>query len=812
METKPYKARYAIMLSVMIVVIALFLVRLIQWQVIQADYYDDLIDSGEKYTVTGEAVRGEIYDVNGVELAVNLTGYKIVLNKIYIENEELNDIISRLIDIMDECGEYWTDELPILLDESGEYVFDEEKRDEIDTLKSKNELNMNPYSTADECMVKLVERYECEKFPKEQQRNIVSVRYNMTRMAYSMTQPYTFADSISTNTMSIVTERMNDVRGVTVESTAIRKYTNGTIAPHIVGVTGLISQDEYTELQSKGYSYTDSLGKSGIEYAYESELRGTAGTKTYEIEPDGNVFISESRSTKPGNSVYLTIDARMQVVAQKALKEAVKEANDYAKEVDDKSMGADCKGAAVVMLNVKDFSVICAANYPSYDLAKYYDDYSKLATDETVPLFDRAFMGALAPGSTFKPLVASAALEEKKISIHTSITCDGVYTTGGLRLWCMGYHGDQDLYNAMKNSCNVYFAETGRLLGIENMDAYAKRCGLGIKTGVEVTESAGTLAGPEYSELMGSEWYESFVSQAAIGQSDNQFTPLQLATYAATLANNGKRMRTHVVDKVVSYSGEDIIYQSEPELVEEMGVSEKNLKEVQKAMNIAASNYDALSDFDMDIAGKTGTAENSGSDHANFICYAPYDNPQIAIGVMVEHGAKSYVAINVAKKLINAYFKGEGIKDIPEIGVTVITKEHEESSKENSKADKNNKKTQTSKAEAQTSQSSSASSAPDDDTGSSSSAQEDEDAHNSSAETDETASPDDDTAQDNTAPDEDDDTGQDYIDPDDGTDDDYYEPDDDTGDDYYEPDDYYEADDEEYEDEEYYEPDEETGE
>ena len=831
METKPYKARYAIMLSVMLVVIALFLVRLIQWQVIQADYYDDLIDSGEKYTVTGEAVRGEIYDVNGVELAVNLTGYKIVLNKIYIDNEDLNDIISRLVDIMDECDEYWTDELPILLDENGEYVFDEEKQDEIDTLKSKSELNMNPYSTAAECMVKLVERYECEKYPKEQQRNIVSVRYNMTRMAYSKTQPYTFADSISTNSMSIVTERMNDVKGVTVESTAIRTYTNGTIAPHIVGVTGLISQDEYTELQSKGYSFTDSLGKSGIEYAYESELRGTAGTKTYEIEPDGNVLIEESQSTKPGNSVYLTLDARMQVVAQKALKEAVKEANDYAKEVDDKSMGADCKGAAVVVLNVKDFSVLCAANYPSYDLSKYYDDYSKLATDETVPLFDRAFMGALAPGSTFKPLVASAALQEKKITIHTSITCDGVYTTGGLKLWCMGYHGDQDLYNAMKNSCNVYFAETGRLLGIENIDAYAKRCGLGIKTGVEVTESAGTLAGPEYSELMGSEWYESFVSQAAIGQSDNQFTPLQLATYAATIANNGKRMRTHVVDKVVSYSGKDIIYQSEPEIVDEMGVSEKNLKEVQKAMNIAASNYDALSGFDINIAGKTGTAENSGSDHANFICYAPYDDPQIAIGVMVEHGAKSYVAINVAKKMINAYFKGEGIKDIPDIGVTVVTKEHEESSKEsskeNSKADKNKKKTQTSKVESQVSGNSNSSSASNGDTRNNSSAPVAENTHNSRENTEETTTPEDDISQEDTLPDDDDeDTGQEYIEPDDdtgqydgdtddGDGEDYYEPDDDTGEDYYEPDDgdggdYYEPDEDTGED--YYEPDDDDGE
>ena len=671
-EQKHSKVRAGVLLTIMIAVLSLFLVRLIQWQVVQSGYYDTLADSTVKYTVRSEALRGEIYDVNGVELAVNLTGYKITLNKVYLKDEELNEIIVRLVQIMEECHEQWIDELPILTDENGRYIFDEEKEDEIRELKSRRNLNMNPYSTASECMVMLAKRYECEDYLPAQQRDIISVRYHMTQTAYSYTQPYTFAEGISANTMAIVTERLNQVKGVAVEATALRQYTNGTTAPHIVGVTGLISQEEYSELKSKGYSYTDRIGKNGIEAAFENELRGASGTKTYEVAADGSVREYESESTKPGNSVYLTLDARLQVVAQDALKAAVKEANDYAKQVDDKTMGADCTGAAVVMLNVKDFSVICAANYPSYDLAKYYDDYTKLATDKKVPLFDRAFMGALTPGSTFKPLVASAALEEKKITVHTSIECNGVYTKGGLKLWCMGFHSHQDLYHAMMNSCNVYFAETGRLLGIESMDTYARRCGLGVKTGVEVLESAGTLAGPEYSELMGSEWYDSFVSQAAIGQSDNQFTPLQLATYAATIANDGKRLRTHVVDRVESYYGSEILYRNQGEPVEEMGVSEKNLREVQKAMHMTAQNYEALQGFSIDMAGKTGTAENSGSDHANFICYAPFDDPQVAIGVMVEHGAKSYVAINVAKKLLSAYFLGEGVKEIPKIGVKQI--------------------------------------------------------------------------------------------------------------------------------------------
>ncbi len=656
MEKKPLKARYAVMISTILVITAVLLARLIQWQVVESNYYNRIATTSTTYTVSTDALRGEIFDVNGVELAVNLTGYRVVINKLYMPDDKLNETIVRLVDILEHCGEEWIDELPILMDNNGGYYFDEEKQSEITELKSKQNLNMNPYATAEECMLRLVDRYDCTDYKARQQRDIISVRYRMSRTSYSRTQPYVFADGISANAMSVIAERMNSVKGVTVEATAIRTYTNGTTAPHIVGVTGLISQEEYSELKSKGYSYNDRLGKSGIEAAYETSLRGSAGSKTYEVNSEGEVRLRDTQSTKPGNSVYLTIDSKLQKVAQKALKEAVKEANDYSKEVKDKNMGSDCRGAAVVVLNVKDFSVLCAACYPSYDLSKYYDDYTKLATNKDVPLFDRAFMGALTPGSTFKPLVASAALQEKKITTHTSIRCDGVYTTGGLKLWCMGFHGEQDVYHAMVNSCNVFFAETGRLLGIDNIDKYAKRAGLGVKTGVEVPESSGTLAGPEFSSLMGSEWYASFVSPAAIGQSDNQFTPLQLATYAATLANNGKRLKTHVVDRVVSYSGKDVIYQSEPVEVEDLGVSESNLREVKKAMYQAASSYIPLQGYSIPLAGKTGTAENNGSDHANFICFAPYDNPQIAVGVMVEHGAKSFVAINAAKKVLNAYF------------------------------------------------------------------------------------------------------------------------------------------------------------
>ena len=574
-------------------------------------------------------------------------------------DKRLNDSIVRAVEAVENAGAKWKDTFPIVIDKNGDYAFDGEKSDSVAQLKSKDRLNMNPYSTADECMAILAEKYDCKGYNKKQTRDIASIRYNMENTGYSYTNPYVFADGITESQMLSLSEKLNDIKGISVESYAVRKYENGTTAPHVVGVTGLISAEEYDELKDKGYGYTDIIGKNGIEQAFEKELRGKGGSQTFEMDSKGNVSLLKSTAAVQGNSIHLTIDTRLQKVAQQALADAVKYANDYSRWMGNECMGGDCKGAALVMLDVRDFSVICAASYPTYDLEEYYSDYEKLANDTASPMFDRAFQGALAPGSTFKPVVASAALQEKKITTDTYIDCEGVYTQNGLKLWCMGYHGWVNMYHAIEDSCNVFFAETGRLLGIDNLQKYAKRCGLGVKTGVETGESSGTLAGPEYSEKMGTQWNEASVSPAAIGQSDNQFTPLQLATYAATIANNGVRLKTHVVDKITTYDGRKTIYQSQPEKVDEMGVSMENLKEVQKAMNMAANAYGIINTFDIQVAAKTGTAENNGSDHSNFICYAPFDKPEIALAVMIEHGTASYTAMSTAYTMLDAYFHSE---------------------------------------------------------------------------------------------------------------------------------------------------------
>jgi penicillin-binding protein 2 len=320
------------------------------------------------------------------------------------------------------------------------------------------------------------------------------------------------------------------------------------------------------------------------------------------------------------------------------------------------------------VLDVSDFSILAAATYPTYDLSQYVSDsdyYTELLEDSTNPLFNRAFNGAFTPGSVYKPCVAAAALEEGVLTSSTKITCNHTYEyyAPSYTPTCLGYHGALTVTSALAYSCNIFFYDTGRQLGIENMDLYSKSFGLGTTTGVEIGESEGTLASPSYRISNGGTWQPGDVIQAAIGQSDNAFTPLQLATYCATIANNGTRLKTHLVDKITDYTRDTVLSQTEAEEVETVSVSAENLKIVQEGMREVCTIGTASStfgDYGIAVAGKTGTAENPGhSDNTVFIGYAPYDNPQIAVAVVIEYGTSGVYSTGVAKDIFDAYFYGK---------------------------------------------------------------------------------------------------------------------------------------------------------
>lgn len=654
MDTERYRRRGILVLIIALVFFAVFVVRLFLWQVVEGDKYKDIALNSTTFSLSSNSTRGEILTSDGKPLATNKTIYNITFKKNYVKEESLNGTIQKVLKIMKIRNEKWVDMLPIKYSNGGySFTNDDTTQDSLTFLQGESMLDTGVYTMPQQYMEDLIKRYKCENIKdKNEQRDVISVRFNMERQNFSSVNDYTFAEDVSNDMMQIICENNQKFDGVEITTTVERQYLNGTLAPHIVGTVGQINAEEYEDKKDKGYGYNDLIGKFGIERVFESQLRGEAGKAYIERNNNGSVVRTvEAQDAKPGNSVWLTIDSELQKIADDSLK--------YNVDTCHSEEAKDCVAGAVVMLDVKDFSVLAAATYPSYDLSKYnnYKYYSKLANDETSPLYSRAFSGAFAPGSVFKPCVALAGLEEGKITENSIIVCTqnyDYYPTDIVR--CMGYHNGISLNTALAVSCNYYFAEVGRKLGINTIYSYAEKFGLGLPTGVEIDESTGILAGRDSTH-----WTAGNTVQAAIGQSDNAFTPAQLATYVATIANDGTRLKTHLVDKVTTYDREKTVEKTESEVESTLKVDKKNLKAVQEGMWSVCNEedgtaYGIFGDYGIEVAGKTGTAENSGTDHTVFMCYAPYDKPEVAVAVVIEHGALKKYSCDVAKALLDKYF------------------------------------------------------------------------------------------------------------------------------------------------------------
>ncbi len=458
---------------------------------------------------------------------------------------------------------------------------------------------------------------------------------------------FTLADDVSRRCVSAVSEQTQGIDGVEVQTYHVRSAVQPELAPHILGSVGAISAEEYDALSDKDYKLTDSIGKSGIESALEDELRGKSGRRVISGNFDDGI------NARRGNTVWLTLDSNLQKATADALEKNVAAAQNAGAK--------DCESGAAVMLDVSDFSVLAAASFPTYDLNRYSGDgeyYLGLIENKAAPLFNRACSGSFACGSVFKPCVALAALDSGVITPKTEIYCARYYDYYPSNVVaCMHYHGSENLFTALAHSCNVFFAETGRRLGIEKMSAFAAKTGLGEYTGLEIEESRGVLAGRDSES-----WTDGNTVQAAIGQSDNAFTPMQLATYTATLANGGTRLKTHLVKQITDYSRNEIISKTEPEEICDLGVKREYIDDVKNAMLMVTQDpegtaYSEFFDFPVKVGAKTGTAENSGSDHAAFVCFAPFEKPEVAAAVIIEHGANTKFAMRAAKEMLSAYFE-----------------------------------------------------------------------------------------------------------------------------------------------------------
>ena len=682
--------RYVVCALLLLGIFSAFALRLFQWQIVDGQEYYDLSNTTSSSYIKLTATRGEILDRNGNTLALNRTCYNIVFDDTLIDHDKLNDTILELIGIMEETKTEWIDNLPIELNKDGSYSFKENYDSEIEFLKSSSMLHVNSYATAGECMTQLLDMFDCKDYKPEDAIKIVSVRYNMKKNLFDADSPYTFAEDISSEVMTVVNERTANMSGVRVDITTIREYPDGALAPHIIGKTGPLTEEQYESFKEEdnifnindnlsGYSYDDTMGQNGIEYALEDTLRGENGKQAIETDRDGNLISSEVEvEPKAGNTVYLTLNSRIQAVTNASLAKNVQDAKKNAVPTSDNPGGGDCEAGAAVMINVKTGEVLAASTYPSYDLNKYISDiayYNELNNNKNYPMINRAFNGTFAPGSIFKPVVAAAALQEGAITSSTTINCDGTYhyyESSGFTPHCMGSHGSITVTTAIQKSCNIFFYETGRLLGIRKLDAYGTLFGLGQKTGLEVSESAGVLSNPEdYERRSGTAWTDGMTSLAAIGQLDDAFTPVQLASYCASIANGGNRMQLHLVYKVTDYTRENVIEEVEPNVLNNVGVDDKNLAIVREGMRQVALSGTAsdFASYGVAIGAKTGTAQTGTgkSDNVTFIAFAPYDDPEIAIAVVLEHGSSGTYSKNVARDMLNAYFYDAYVNDDGEV-------------------------------------------------------------------------------------------------------------------------------------------------
>lgn len=456
-------------------------------------------------------------------------------------------------------------------------------------------------------------------------------------------------EDISEKTTAILRENPTVYAGLTTELVPIRTYEAGDIAAHILGTVGPVYAEEYETLKERGYHLTDRIGKSGIEAALENQLRGKDGAHI--TLADGTTY---TREAVAGLSVELTLDSPLQATTQRIVSAQM----DALRNNTVPLSGQDVKSGSVVLLDVQNGAVLVCASCPTYDLSTYSSQYTALAQDPQQPLFNRALYGTYPCGSVIKPAVAIAGLTE---ALTVDCTCDGVYRTYeavGFAPKCMGRHGIVDTVTALQKSCNVYFMEMGRLLGIDRLNRYASALGLGQKTGIEVGEASGVLASPETKNGM---WVAGDTCQCAIGQMDQRFTPIQLAAYAMTLANGGVRYRVHLVSRFLRYDGtvEDV-YQ--PQILSLIAMTDSAATTVRAGMEQVVKKggtaYEAFKDASYTLAAKTGTAQNgtNRSDHGVFIAYAPADTPQVAIAVVMENGT-SAAASAVARQVLDAYFE-----------------------------------------------------------------------------------------------------------------------------------------------------------
>ena len=660
------------LLLIMVIVLGIFSVRLFQIQIVQGEDYAKLASQGYRTTVSIAASRGEIVDRNQVPLVSNRTSYAVVLDYNYFphgsseqKRNEQNSCLLALTKLLQEQKEPWNDSLPITAEQP--FMFEEGRDGGVARLKEF--LRMASYATAEQCLQQMAEKYYLTDYSAEEQRVLAGIHYEMETAGFSEKVAYTFAGDVSDTTMYRILEQSKQFPGVDVTTVPMREYVGGTTACHIIGTVGPIYAEEYADLKDKGYSYNDILGKSGIEAAAESYLRGQSGTRVL-VKNAAGVVISEEETIapEPGQTVVLCLDTLVQQAAQRVLATTIDDLRTNAQP----EKGKDVKSGSVVLLDVTNGGVLTSASWPDYDLSTYKQNYNELLADPDNPLFNRALNGSFPCGSVFKPGVALAGITDEFIDANEVINCTYTYDyyAPSYTPKCMSRHNRLSVITAIEKSCNYFFYDVGRLMG-SSLFNYLSLYGFGQKTGVEIGESSGVQQTPESLRVSGGTWVAGDYLQLAIGQR-GAYTPIQLAAYTMMIANGGVRYKTHFIHSVRSYdNAEETVIPAE--VVAKVTWSEAAMDQVRKGMIAVGKTGTAkraFADAPYTVACKTGTAQTGiagKSDHGTFIAYAPVENPEVAIAVVLENGT-SAAASAIAREVLDAYFEGKsaGEKPTPE--------------------------------------------------------------------------------------------------------------------------------------------------
>ncbi len=631
-------------------------------QIINGKEYRAQSERRQSVSSTVVASRGEILDRYGRPLVTNKTVFSLTIEYAYWKKDTQNETLRSLVQLIQADGSTVEDSLPISQPPPFAYTGEEDSK-ERSTLNSfaKKKTELQETMTADEMMTAMRQLYEIDpSWSDADARAVIGVRYEMESMSFSRYNPFTIATDVSLDVISKVKEQHQKYAGVEVATESVREYKT-TYAAHLLGRVGKIYAEDWDEYKEKGYSKNALVGRDGLEKSLEDYLHGTNGTKSIETDITGDVTdASTGDAPQPGDNCILTIDLALQEATEDALAETIE------------SIPTANAGAAVV-IQVGTGEVLAMASYPTYNLETFNQDYNDMYNDPNLPMLNRAIGGTYAPGSTYKPLTAIAALQEGVITGDTYFTCNRYFNFAGQTFRCTGSHGKINVVTAIQKSCNIFFYNTGRLLGGDKLEAWASQFGLGQRTGIELAgERSGSVAGPVNREAMLAanpnlnSWMPGDNVQAAIGQSDNAFTPLQIANYVATIAAGGKHYQPTLLKSVKSYDYANTIKENEPVLLNTVDIDLDNLALVKEGMNRVVSEDGtaaaAFAGFPIKIGGKTGTAQVSSADvptNGLFVAFAPYDNPEIAVCVVGEGGGHGSTVAPIVRKIMETYFAEE---------------------------------------------------------------------------------------------------------------------------------------------------------